>query len=78
MVCRRGSELVTTMALTVFNNQPFRAIKFAPCRILSSPVRVLVTGMALMLDGMTIVIGNHAALFVELELVTGMAMTLDN
>ena len=65
------------MALTVVNNQHFRAIKFAPCRILSSPVRESVTGMGLTLDDMTIVIDNRAALVVELESVTGMVMTLD-
>ena len=76
--CRCGSELVTRMALTVVNNKPFPAIKFAPCRIFSSPVGESVKGMTLTLDGMTIVIDNRAALVVELELVTGMVMMLDN
>ena len=66
------------MALTVVNNKPFRAIKFSPCTILSSPVKESVKGMALTLDGTPIVIDNHAALVIELESVTGMAMTLDN
>ena len=76
--CRRGSELVMSMAVTVVQNQPFCAIKFAPCLILSSHIRELVTGMALTLYGMTVVIDNRTALVVELELVTGMLMTLDN
>ena len=65
------------MALTVINNKDFRAIKFAPCCILSSPVRESVTGMALTLDGTTRAIDNRATLSVELESVTGMVMKLD-
>ena len=74
--CRHGSELVTSMVLTVVNNQPLCAIKFAPYRILSSPVGESVTGMASALDGMIIVIDNRAALVVELESETGMVMML--
>ena len=69
-----------TLRVGIGNENDFegRQIKFSPCRTLSSPVGESVTSMALTLDGMTIVIDNSAALVVDLELVTGMAMTLDN